>query len=276
MKILQALVAAVPERETLYHYTSQAGLLGIVQKKHLWVSSIRHLNDSREFAYSAELLRTILNGRLRHENGPWNGYYDAILTGLDAIGDTTLFVGCFSENGDLLSQWRAYTPNGVGYSVGVKFTDLKSLATSQRFRLVKCSYDAFEHGLILNELIDEAAKKITGGDFREAVETFFVVLFKYAPALKHPSFAEEKEWRLVGEIVQPTDRTTRFRLGKSMLVPYGEFSLMDAADICRLSKIFIGPCPHKEQSVMSVTRLLFSEGFGHCAVAHSAVPYRSW
>jgi hypothetical protein len=65
--------------EIIYHYTSQQGLLGIVNGKSLWVSSIRHLNDAAEFGYSVEMIREILTRRLRAERGPWNTYYGTIL-----------------------------------------------------------------------------------------------------------------------------------------------------------------------------------------------------
>lgn len=32
----------------LYHYTSQVGLLGILQKKELWATQIQYLNDCED------------------------------------------------------------------------------------------------------------------------------------------------------------------------------------------------------------------------------------
>ncbi len=276
MNAIQTLMSAVPEKETIYHYTSQDGLLGIIQTKSLWVSSIRHLSDSAEFGYSVELVREKLNHRLRAERGPWNGFYGTVLERLDAIKDMTLFVGSFSEDGDLLSQWRAYTPNGIGFSVGFKYTYLKSLADNQEFRIVKCAYKQSEHDSILDELINIAGEAVTDGEYETAVEAFFIGLFHVAPALKHPSFSEEREWRLLSEIIRPSDPATKFRAGKSMLIPYGEFKLVDASDKMSVSKIFVGPTPHKEQSISSLMYLLLVQGIIDCAIAASPTPYRSW
>jgi hypothetical protein len=43
--------------DTVSHYTSQVGLIGIIQNESVWVSSIRHLNDSAELPYAANLMR---------------------------------------------------------------------------------------------------------------------------------------------------------------------------------------------------------------------------
>ena len=42
--------------DTVSHYTSQVGLIGIIQNELVWVSSIRHLNDSAELAYAVNLM----------------------------------------------------------------------------------------------------------------------------------------------------------------------------------------------------------------------------
>jgi hypothetical protein len=48
MDAIERLRSAIPKSTTLFHYTSQAGLLGIIRSKSLWVSSIRHLSDAAE------------------------------------------------------------------------------------------------------------------------------------------------------------------------------------------------------------------------------------
>ena len=113
--VLDEHITGVPTGPFLFHYTTQEGLLGIIDTKSLWMTSVRHLSDSTEFAYTVELVRENLNRKLRAERGPFNNYYGAILGKLDVLKDMTLFVGSFSEEGDLLSQWRAYTSNGIGF-----------------------------------------------------------------------------------------------------------------------------------------------------------------
>lgn len=40
-------------------------------------------------------------------------------------GDIATFVICFSENGDLLSQWRGYADNGRGVTIGFDYNTLQ-------------------------------------------------------------------------------------------------------------------------------------------------------
>jgi hypothetical protein len=48
----------------VFHYTDQAGSLGIIQTKAIWATDLRYLNDSREYSHGfdriiAELARAL-------------------------------------------------------------------------------------------------------------------------------------------------------------------------------------------------------------------------
>ena len=280
MDTVNKLNAAKPTESTIFHYTSLDGLLGIVQSKSLWASSIRHLSDAADFGYALDLAREKLNRKLKAERGPWNTYYGEILRQLDWIDDWTSFVGSFSEDGDLLSQWRAYTPNGIGFSVGMEYQSLVALAASQDFRLIKCIYDSTEHDIILEELIVDSAALIKNGNTDNAVTGFIVRLMMYAPALKHPAFSEEREWRLVSSFVgaDPWDSSvTRFRSGKSMLIPYQEFRLARENEKLTISTMYVGPNPHLKLSVSSLSQLLKAGNVQDgCQIRAASAPYRTW
>jgi hypothetical protein len=285
VNVLQQLKSAVPESSVIFHYTSQDGLLGIIRSKSIWASSIRHLSDSAEFSYTVELVRGKLKQKLLQSNPrALTNYYAALLSRLEAIKDMTLFVTSFSEHGDLLSQWRAYTQNGIGFSVGFEYDHLQKLAEAHNFSIIKCVYKESEHDLIVEEIIDVGRGLVEAGEEDNAVLAFFVGLVTYAPALKHPSFSEEREWRLVSEIVRPPVQTganqtpapINFRSGKSMLIPYREFKLAEANSRMSISKIFVGPTPHMDLSISSALQLLLTSEVDNWRIVASSVPYRSW
>jgi len=273
------LKSARPGYRIIFHYTSQEGLLGIIRDKALWLSSIRHLSDATEFSYAVELARTKLNSLLLAERSSLTTYYGALLEKLDAFQNLQLFVGSFSEQADLLSQWRAYTPNGIGFSIGFEYDHLKAMASNQKLEIMKCTYDRSEHDAIVEDLIRLGGTLVEDDVHKGALAAFFVGLLNFAPALKDPSFSEEQEWRVVNNMGRTKDLTPKFRAGESMLVPYHEFKLAKDNQKMPISRIIVGPTPHMNLSIDSLTFLLSaSENVEPHAytIVPSRVPYRSW
>lgn len=132
--------------DTLYHYTTADGLLGIIDKPKfdttltadpskaftralsLRASDVRYLNDSAELRYGANIVARHIDDAMPSITNP---RFAALLTGLAANLRTAnpltnnagpgmrLYATCFCTNGDLLSQWRGYGHNGGGYAIGI-------------------------------------------------------------------------------------------------------------------------------------------------------------
>jgi hypothetical protein len=133
----------------LYHYTTQDGILGIVGRSEVWATKVHYMNDSTEFSLALKIAEdTITRGwsvrdiaalpeqpslRLAHK----------LCRAIDRIANVNLFVACFCEDSDLLSQWQGYTRGSYGYSIGFDTSKLRTRAASGpfRFRLAKCIYD---------------------------------------------------------------------------------------------------------------------------------------
>jgi hypothetical protein len=60
-----------------------------------------------------------------------------------------------------------------------------------------------------------------------------------------------------------------------MLIPYIEMKIEDALGKIPISKIVVGPTPHKDLSVRSVKAFMNSRGL-KCMVTDSEIPYRNW
>src|SRR5436189_200043 len=54
-KILEEVLSHRPDR-TLYHYTNQAGLLGIIRSRQIWATHTQYLNDTREFLHAVQMM----------------------------------------------------------------------------------------------------------------------------------------------------------------------------------------------------------------------------
>lgn len=92
----------------LYHYTDQHGLLGILKSKEIWASHTQYLNDAREFRHAVGLVKKEVEGMLKDATGLRRDLLlemqEAVKTSIETIN---VCVCSFSEERDILSQWRA-------------------------------------------------------------------------------------------------------------------------------------------------------------------------
>lgn len=116
-----------PQPPTLYHYTSMAGLLSILETGRIRASHVRYLNDRSGLAAMWEAVINRLEIRRDSANTTEGGAYLSKIIELATnkhLGNQ--FVASFSENGDDLSQWRSYCPGGAGFSIGFATDALRS------------------------------------------------------------------------------------------------------------------------------------------------------
>jgi len=274
---------------TLHHYTSQSGLLGIFSSNSLWASKIHYLNDSSEYELALKLAATFLTDLLKGERSTrQRRKIKALLSNLRMIEHMNVCVCSFTENGDQLSQWRAYTDGGSGFSIGFNTQHLETQAAIHDFRLAKCIYDAAEHrGLVEQLVLSSLAKDFnTAPSTRHPTEPWTIVvkhvggefskdISLLAPLLKNAAFREEAEWRLIS--ARGIDvRKMSFRAGKSMLIPYTSIPLGEPG-LAFLNSLVVGPTPHPglaKRAAESLVRSYASPGMS--AVQSSEVPYRAW
>lgn len=101
--------------EFLWHYTSASGLFGIIQSECIWATKIQFLNDSREFIEATNLCRSLLQQIAEKQSESWPKQLVAFLAkSLGSIENANVCVCSFTEEQDLLSQWRGYCPPEEG------------------------------------------------------------------------------------------------------------------------------------------------------------------
>jgi hypothetical protein len=150
----------------LYHYTSHQTLLNIVETKTLRISNVYYMNDANEIRYGATLLKSILAARQEDEPiAVVKEFLAEFRVWLDQLIGTPqhVFVFSLSANGNLLSQWRAYTPRGGGgVSIGFSKNPLEAAAKARGFSLAECVYDPIRQSKILNDLLDSILQIFAG------------------------------------------------------------------------------------------------------------------
>jgi hypothetical protein len=145
------------------HYTSPAGLFGIVTHEVLWATNIKYLNDAHEFQHGLDLIKEILPTGKRAQAKPpsplfkeFVGRVSVQLDTLDLYRSDSVFTFAFSEEIDLLSQWRGYCPNNNGYCIVFDLNKLEKhlKAKFEDCRLVPCVYDDAEKRKQLKQLLN--------------------------------------------------------------------------------------------------------------------------
>ena len=101
-------------------------------------------------------------------------------------------------------------------------------------------------------------------------------LNSYSPILKHETFSEEREWRIVTRPLMCRNKRFDYRPGRSMLIPYYRIPL-DGPDVeFGVERIVVGPVPHSDQAVRPVKRLMVKHRLKDAQVIGSDVPFRNW
>ena len=259
----------------LYHYTSHKTLRRIVEDRSLRISHVYYMNDANEIKYGAELFKSVVAERQSRETS--QVLIEFLIELRDWINQLIvlphyIFVFSLTEKGNLLSQWRAYTPSGEdGVSIGFSKEGLEKIAMQKGFELIKCVYDKREHLKVLSaelesmiaRFVKETPSIITAGHppnqkYLSYFYQFSEGLLKTFCRIKDPFFLEESEWRLVSKYYERyTDSEIKFREGRTTLVPYVEFPLSGIHDDGRLfEQVYVGPSPNFNLAFAAIANFL--------------------
>ena len=270
--------------EYLYHYTNAVGLAGIAQGKMLWASGLRYMNDSLEDKYANYRAAKFIRKRAIKMN-----LDEQQRTGMNMVADKVeegggvqyTFAFSMSEEPDLLSQWRAYTPDG-GYSVGFLSESIEEIASQNNFTLAKCVYDANECEKLIEDRVNQYLDPIqswilSDEECQEIAHNISKVVFPLRPILKHESFAEEKEWRIYG-YVSTNDVRCKWRASGPYVHPYVElpFQISESINGGRgpIDSIWISPGVDVSRAWDAAGHLMHGCGMKPQRYCRSASPFR--
>lgn len=306
-----------PPRGMVYHYTNADGLKGIIEKNQLWATSAYFLNDSTEIVYGYELLKDLLDDwlakkLLSRENSLSQELAKNLKKGFGGILLNRqflepIYLACFCEDDNLLSQWRAYGPSG-GYSLGFTIPD-PDLSWGQGFRpepsvftskWVKVVYEREEQVRGCRAVVDrllsifeDSNRELAVASVRnhpkvgyQAIMTaIFDILLDVVVSFKNEAFSSEKEWRLVvrrrelgrqsTDDVGKAPADVHFRSLKGTLVPYVKVVPRDADKKLPIASVRSGPTFEKTAARMAVSMMLTANGYSDVEVYGSDIPVKT-
>lgn len=221
----------------VYHYANTQAFKGVVENAEVWATDFRYLNDSRELVYTWAVFVERLEQLAGQQPSEHSQAYRAQLEALRLMDardlmrfDDTMFVACFSELPDAVSQWTRYGgADGRGFALGFdaerigflkvpqynhapngKLVPVKAIlsggpTSGQQVELTwpanlqKVRYGDDARNLVVDGLIDTVQRIAeTSGTFDNNVGNCIFqthALVHRLPLVKHSDYQDEREHR---------------------------------------------------------------------------------
>jgi len=305
-----------PPITVLYHYTSAEGLRGIIENNELWATSAYYLNDSAEMFYGYNVLREVLDQWLkentRTEDSITLGLARQLRSSFEDLFEKRLlkpiYIACFCEKDNLLSQWRAYGQSG-GYSIGFRvfpkigifgerLTPEPNIYTCQ---WTQVEYDRTKQLAICREIlypifaildqpkVAHAMREVTEHPivgYQKLLTSTMDILLEEIVRFKSEAFKVEQEWRAVVRqrefMKQGTDDGGKtpvpvcFRTSRGMIVPYVRLIPCQPNKKLPITCLRSGPTLDKTMAGVSISMLLAKNGFPHLRIEGSDITVRNF
>lgn len=277
------------DHKEVFHYTTAAGLYGIVSSKTLWASHIQFLNDTEEgVGFSRRVLPMILRSVVKP--GKLTEIVELLEIAQTTAQDNYVTAFCATkdkwtaQNG-LLSQWRGYGLDG-GYAIVFNAKGLVDLLNTERKMYFE---EEWAWGNVLYTPADLSSfqdkhnvkhfEHVRKGvsDFLETKDTkkaypAFNSIALLSAFYKHRGFREEKEFRIfvsepsvkVGPA--PSNNSGKaYRIAHSYLrngatVPCIHLFEDQELKALPIRRVIVGPHPEKQERKKSVEVLLRNHG----------------
>ena len=289
--------ASLPKH--LFHYTTPTGLVGIVKSQQLWASNAQFLNDASEPLHALEVIEHAFINVTK--SAPVSNRVKDLLAGFwdwakseRLLHGPHLYVFCFCEDGDLLSQWRSYGVRGAGCAIGFAGSALQGcLSALEGQYFVKVEYEVARQTEVAESLFRTIIDFVSSverdvGPLGSAVYGDYPDLYlnKIRTALhsevirlcakfKSPAFREEQEWRLLQFLPPRTDHLeVKFKATENRIVPYIELEISADEERLPIERVVVGPTV-SPGAFQSSLRILFDTcRYENVQIIDSTVPFR--
>lgn len=209
--------------KTLYHYCSLETFISIIRNSSIWLSDVKKSNDSKELIWLRQHYYNYILDKYCHTDdadiksiceiilslSPQDGLKICPSWLLPSSGETAkqildifnsfrVFTFCLSQHADSLGQWRGYADAGQGIAIGFSRKYLEAISGHGlschlfNFMLADVSYKT-EFKPLFNSVFSLHDKT----NISEFVFYNLLDITHISALFKHPSFKDEKEWRII-------------------------------------------------------------------------------
>ncbi len=209
--------------KSLYHYCSLETFISIIRNSSIWLSDVKKSNDSKELIWLRQHYYNYILDKYCHTDdadiksiceiilslSPQDGLKICPSWLLPSSGETAkqildifnsfrVFTFCLSQHADSLGQWRGYTDAGQGIAIGFSRKYLEAISGHGlscplfNFMLADVSYKTE-----FKSLFDSVFSLHDKTNISEFVFYNLLDITHISALFKHPSFKDEKEWRII-------------------------------------------------------------------------------
>jgi hypothetical protein len=239
----------------VYHYCNIETFLNILRSASIHLSDVEQSNDYSEKKWMTDKIkekfkkiiyknRQYINVEILKEFDKMSRYFDY---------NNYAYASCFSEQGDLLSQWRAYAQDGLGVAIGFSRELLEKINNNYDIKFLKVNYNS----AIQNKYTELQAQKILdlfleGDNLFHAMSEVFSNNLPNLCCYKNKAFKEEQEWRIIAPMTPMGMKKQKFNLPpfvlseikitsrKDKLITYSELDFTQFKDDM-IQEIILGP-----------------------------------
>lgn len=270
--------------EKLYHYCPSKSFWAILESRTLWLSSIHSLNDVSEWDWGKELTTNVLNNDIIEFRADFRLIVQDLF--YETKKNVHPLIFSLSKNDDLLSQWRAYAEDGEGFAIEFDAEQMCKVFPSN-FKHISYIKNK-QLSLIENSLKTFASWWRKDDDVKSQISVIKVLPWFILDllSLKHPSFIEEDEVRMIHVLIKKENIWVDFgghtpsnskisgvqvneRVSFNKLAPYIAYPFEYKSLI---TGVVLGP---KNKHTSEEVKIKLSEmGFSDITVSKSDSPYR--
>ncbi len=118
---------------SLHHFTDANGVNGIIDKKEIWATHIKYMNDQLEYKYGLDLLHKVITDEISKEKDPeLAAVFSEVLTFEKKFEGSQVFCVSFCERNDLYNLWKIYGSDGNGFCLSFNAKELSMEIENRR------------------------------------------------------------------------------------------------------------------------------------------------
>lgn len=293
--------------DRVYHYTSAAAFLNILNTKEFWLTEHSYLRDYSEIAHGLKSLVEALDKR------KGNQVVDLFYGGQSQLEKLALltnlsyhtFIFSLSEDGDSKSQWSEYADDYRGVALGFDYDGFRSLLFEVQYAVnytsdhltkdyaerpifSKVIYSDQDKLSLIEGILDRAielSKALPKGTkkddrvlrLRSIITDALFVVIKLISLFKNNSFEAEREHRIVmqypmrgGMEIVSDLAAVDYRSRGNLIVPFHRLRLGHLEDL--LTMVRVGPKYEDFKFIFTLGEVCQKHGFRKAKVEKSNIP----